>query len=135
VYTPVGARCRDCAGLKRLPTFDVRPVFLLRGIAAAVAVGAAAGGAWFLLVGRGRGGFAYLSLFLALAIGYAIGEAVSWATNRKRGAALQGVAAGGVVVAYFVHNLLGGSGLIAANDVYGYVTVGLGIVVAIGRLR
>jgi hypothetical protein len=135
VQTPVGARCRQCAGLRRIPTYDVRPAYLVRGVAAAVAAGAALGGAWFLLVGRGRGGFAYVSLFLGLAIGYAIGETVSWATNRKRGAVLQGIAACGVVIAYFVRNLLGGSGPIAVDDIYGYVTVGLAIVVAIGRLR
>ncbi|HUS82302.1 MAG TPA: hypothetical protein VM013_03480 [Dehalococcoidia bacterium] len=135
IHTPVGARCRDCAGLRRIPTYDIRPTYLMRGIAAAIVAGAASGGAWFLLVGRGRGGFAYISLFLALAIGYAIGETVSWATNRKRGAVLQGIAACGVVTAYFVRNLLDGSGLIAADDIYGYVTVGLAVVVAIGRLR
>ena len=92
-------------------------------------------GIWFLLVGAARGAFAYVALFLALGIGYAVGEAVSWATNRKRGAPLQGIAACGVVFAYLVRNLIDGAGPIPANDVFGYVTVALAIVVAIGRLR
>jgi len=135
VQTPVGARCRECAHLRRIPTYDVKPAFLLRAIAAAVAVGAAAGGVWFLISPPHGGAFAYVALFLALGIGYAIGEAVSWAANRKRGPTLQGIAASGVVVAYLVRNLVDGAGAIPANDVFGYVTVGLAIVVAIGRLR
>ena len=135
VMTPVGARCRDCAGLKRLPTFDVKPKFLVRGIAAAIAAGAAGGGLWFLVSPPHGGAFAYIALFLALGIGYSVGEAVSWATNRKRGASLQGIAACGVVLAYLVRNLIDGAGPIPANDVFGYVTVALAVIVAIGRLR
>jgi hypothetical protein len=135
VQTPVGARCRDCAHLRRIPTYDVRPAFLLRAIGAAFAVGAAAGGVWFLISPPHGGAFAYVALFLALGIGYAIGESVSWATNRKRGPTLQGIAASGVIVAYLVRNVAGGAAPIPANDVFGYVTVGLAIVIAIGRLR
>ena len=135
VYTPVGARCRRCANVRRLPTYEIQPVYLLRGIGAAVGAGAAAGIAWFLVLPRGSGASAYIALFLALGIGYAIGESVSLATNRKRGAVLQGIAAAGVVTAYFVHNLLHGSGLIPRDDAFGYVTVAIGIIVAIGRLR
>ena len=35
VYTPVGARCRDCAQLRRLPTYQVPASYILRGIGAA----------------------------------------------------------------------------------------------------
>lgn len=135
VQTPVGARCRDCAQLRRIPTYEIKPAFLLRSIAAALVVGAAAGGVWFFVAPPDRRGFAYVSLFVALGIGYAVGEAVSWASNRKRGAALQGIAAFGVVLAYFVRNLVDAAGPIPPNDIFGYVTVGLAIVVAIGRLR
>jgi hypothetical protein len=135
VQTPVGARCRECAHLRRIPTYDVAARYLVRGIAAAAGVGALAGLLWHLLLPQRVSGFVYVSLFLAIGLGYATGEAVSWASNRKRGAVLQGVATCGVVVAYLVRNLLQGSGPIAANDVFGWVTVGIAIVVAIGRLR
>jgi hypothetical protein len=135
VQTPVGARCRDCANLRRIPTYDVRPHFLLRAAVAAAVVGAALGGIWYLLSPARRGAVAYVALFIALAIGYGIGETVSWVTNRKRGPTLQGIAAAGVVLAYVVRNVAGGGAPIASNDVFGYVTVGLAIVVAIGRLR
>jgi len=135
VQTPVGARCPDCAQVRRLPTFEIPAKYLARGIAAAGAAGAAAGLVWHLLLPRRLSGYAFVTLFLALGMGYAIGEAVSWATNRKRGPTLQAVAAVGVVVAYVVRNLLHGGGVIPLDDVYGYVTVGIAIVVAIGRLR
>jgi hypothetical protein len=134
VQTPVGARCRKCAGLRRLPTYNVSMTYLLRGAAAAAATGAAMGAAWHFLIRDGRVGI-YGALFVALAIGLAVGQAVSVATNHKLGPALQGLAACGVVLAYFVHNLLGGSGLIPINDLYGYVAVGLGIAIAVSRLR
>jgi len=41
VMTPVGARCRDCAQLRRIPTYEIKPTFLVRGVAAAAATGAA----------------------------------------------------------------------------------------------
>jgi hypothetical protein len=133
VYTPVGTRCRDCAQVRRLPTYQIPTAYLLRGIGAAAAAGAAIGGVWALLLSQRLG--AFFVLFLALGIGYAIGEVVSLATNRKRGPLLQGIAAGGVVVAYLVHNLVEGVAVIPTNDAYGYVLVAVAIVVAIGRLR
>ena len=135
VYTPVGARCRDCAQLRRLPTYQIPITYILRGTGAAGAAGAAIGGLWGLLVRQGSGGYGFFVFFLALGIGYGVGEAVSRATNRKRGAALQGAAAAGVVLAYLVRNLVAGSGLIPNNDFYGYILVGIAIIVAIGRLR
>jgi hypothetical protein len=138
VYTPVGTRCRDCAQMRRLPTYQVPVSYIVRGIGAAGAAGAAIGGLWGLLLrqsGGVYGAYGFFVFFLALGIGYGVGEAVSRATNRKRGAALQGVAAAGVVLAYLVRNLVEGSGLIPSNDLYGYILVGIAIVVAIGRLR
>ncbi len=135
VHTPVGARCRDCAHLRRIPTYDVKPRYLLRAAGAAGAGGIVGGIIWWLLLPERVSGIAYFALFFAIGLGYAVGEAVSWASNRKRGAVLQGIAACGIVIAYLLRNALSGSGLLAANDLFGYVTVGLAIVVAIGRLR
>jgi hypothetical protein len=88
--------------------------------------------AWRVLFPLGFGFF--FGFFVALGLGYAIGESVSWAANRKRGPTLQGIAAAGVVVSYLVRNALFGV-LIPANDLFGYVVVAVAIMVAIGRLR
>jgi hypothetical protein len=105
VQTPVGARCRECANITRLPTFDITPVFFARGFAAAMAAGAVVGGIWTGL--KGPFGFGFLfALLLGFAAGWAISEAVSLATNRKRGLGLQVCAVAGVGLAFLIQELL-----------------------------
>jgi hypothetical protein len=133
VHTPVGARCRDCAQVRRVPTYEVPLPFLTRAIAAAVVSGAALGVAWRVLFPFGFGFF--FGFFVALGLGYAVAESVSRATNRKRGPPLQAVAALGVVLAYLVRNLLSGEGVIPTSDFFGYIVVGVGVVVAMSHLR
>lgn len=133
VHTPVGARCRDCANVRRLPTYYIPAIHVLRGLGAALVVGALLGLLWRYLFPFGFGFF--FGFFVALGLGYAVAESVSLATNRKRGPPLQVVAAAGVLVAYLVRNLLSGEGIIPANDLFGYIVVGLGVAVAIGQLR
>jgi hypothetical protein len=91
--------------------------------------------AWFLLLPRELGFLGLAGVVLALAIGYLVSEAVGRAANRKRGPALQVMAAGGVVTSYVARNLLEGSGLVATQDLWGYVIVAVAIVVAVQRLR
>jgi hypothetical protein len=76
-----------------------------------------------------------LGLLFAFAIGYCVGEAVGWATNRKRGPALQAMAAGGVTTSYIVRNVLEGVAAVPTNDLWGYVMVAVGVIVAVQRLR
>ena len=133
VITPVGARCRDCARLRRIPTYQVGTVFILRGLGAALAVGAAAGALWAFLFPYRVG--AFIGLFLGLGLGYAVGESVSWAANRRRGPVLQGMAVVGVLLAYAVRNLVEEAALFRADDILGYVVVGVAVFTAIGRLR
>lgn len=130
--TDVGARCPTCAPARKLPQFEVGPIWLLRGAAAALTSGAALGAAWRLLLPWGLG---FFSIILGLLLGYAVGEAVSWATNRKSGPALQIEAAGGVALAYATRNLLLGDAIIPSGDLSGYLAVIVGIVVAVNRLR
>ena len=132
VMTDVGARCPACAPARKLPQFEVGPLWLLRGGAAALLSGAALGGLWRLLL---PGSLGYLSLIVALALGYGVAEAVSWATNRKSGPLLQIEAAIGVALAYVTRNLLSPGPLLPTDDLWGYVAVVVGILVAVNRLR
>jgi hypothetical protein len=132
VFTDVGARCPTCAPARKLPQFEVGFFFLLRGASAALAAGAALGGVWGALL---PGGIGFLGLILAAALGYAIGEAVSAATNRKAGTTLQVIAAGGALVAYLVRNLVIGDGLLPTDDLFGYIALIVAGAVAISRLR
>jgi hypothetical protein len=131
VFTDVGARCPACAPARKLPQFEIGPLYLLRGAAAALAAGAGLGAVWGLLGGL----FFFALLLVGALVGYLIAEAVSAATNRKSGTPLQVVAAGGVVAAYLIRNLVAGNELLPADDLFGYIAVIVGGVVAISRLR
>ena len=88
VMTPVGARCRACARLRKLPMFEAGPRHYL--LAALAGLGAAALGALALTF---IPSFGLLSLLLYAALGYGVGESVSLATNRKRATGVAMVAA------------------------------------------
>src|SRR3990170_8734083 len=75
VHTPVGARCADCAAIRRLPTYDVPGILLLRGVGAGLGAALVAGAIWALLLG-----VPFIGFLLALAVGYAVGETISLAT-------------------------------------------------------
>lgn len=130
--TDVGGRCPDCAPRRRLPQFEVGPLYLLRGAAAALVAGAALGLAWGLLL---PGGYGFFGLFIGAGVGFGVGETVSLATNRKSGPALQVTAVLGVLLAYIIRNLLSVETVLPAGDLYGYITVAVGMIVATGRLR
>jgi hypothetical protein len=131
VFTDVGARCPACAPARKLPQFEIGPLYLVRGAAAALAAGAGLGAVWGLLGGL----FFFALLLVGALVGYLIAEAVSAATNRKSGTPLQVVATGGVVAAYLIRNLVAGNELLPADDLFGYIAVIVAGVVAISRLR
>jgi hypothetical protein len=69
-----------------------------------------------------------------MGLGYALAEAVSLATNRKRGPALQACAVFGVVLAYLAHNAVAGIALLPTGDFWGYMATILAAVIAAQRL-
>lgn len=104
VHSPVGMRCPDCARVNRVPTYDVTVPYLLRGIGAGIAAALILGAAFyfaapytinlaFLDISLINLLLPYLLIAIIAAIGYAIGECVSLATNRKRGFQLKLVSA------------------------------------------
>ena len=97
VFTPVGARCPDCAH-RKLPTFDVGSPDLAKAIGTSLAIGIG-GGVLFALLSPLFVGFFILDILAFVGLGYAIGEGVSASVNRKRGRSLRYVAGGGVVAA------------------------------------
>lgn len=137
VHTPVGARCRECAGVRRIPTYNMSGATFARAAAGAVGAGLAIGTAWafFNIIT-----YIFYGVIAGLAIGYVIGELVSLATNRKAGPPLQAIAVGGVALAYVVRTgLLLGVGSWGLrdlrSDVLGLVVAGLAGFIAAGRLR
>ncbi len=101
VMTPVGARCRDCAQLRRNPIYVVSPAYYLRATAAGLAVA--------LICGVIVPFIPFFSLFGLLLLGWVTGAAVARAANYKRGTGLAVVAAATTVV-----GALAGPALLAA---------------------
>lgn len=131
VFTDVGARCPACAPRRKLPQFELGPVWISRALGAALVSGAAAGAAWGLVAPDFGGIFA---IFIGIGVGYVIGESTSVATNRKVGPVLQSISILGVVVAYLVRGLVWGD-ILPPDDLWGYVTAVVAGISAIGRLR
>ncbi len=132
VQTPVGARCRDCAQLYRLPIYQVPGKYYLRASAVALGLAIVSGVIWwavdiFL--------FFYLSIILAAGIGYAIGEVVSLSVNRKRSPWLAAIAGLGVAISYLVSALLPGGFVFGLRLLFDLIAVALGIYIAVARLR
>ncbi len=132
VQSPVGSRCPDCANLRTIPMLEVSPVFLARGIGAALAAGGVIGVIWGSIGSRGFVGF--FLIFIAMGIGYAVAAAVSAATNHKRAPSLQYIAAGGVIFAYLVHNLVAYNAVFVQNDLWGIIAAGFGAFWAYQRI-
>jgi hypothetical protein len=140
VETPVGARCRECANVRRLPTYNIRPVQYVKAVAAGVGIAVAVGVAWaWLRIALDIPFFGFMTaLLLAAGAAYAIAEVVSRVINQKRGVPLQVIAGACFVLSYLVSNVwLSGNALtfFASFDLIDILIVILGIVVAAGRLR
>jgi hypothetical protein len=118
VMTPVGARCRACAQLRKSPIYDVRLVHYLRAIGAGLAV--AVVGSYVV---------PFIPFFGLILLGWAVGEAVTRAANRKRGTGLAVVAVASLFVGVIVV-----PELIAVAGFPAFVPVDTRLNVAAGRM-
>ena len=139
VQTPVGARCPDCAKLYKLPTYRVPTRYYLRAIGTALGMAIVCGIVWGVI--NGFVSFFYLNLILAAGAGYAIGNVVSLSVNRKRSRGLATIAGMAVVISYLVNIFLanifpfGSISFSPFRIIFDLVSIGLGIYVAVNRLR
>jgi hypothetical protein len=130
VQTPVGARCRDCANVRTLPTFNVTPVYFARAQAAALVSGLGVGAIWAFLLPNFFGLF--VIIFLGFGLGWAVSESISLATNRKRGLGLQISAVMGVALAFLVHEALSPGNFVTDLDLIAAI---IGAAFAASRLK
>ncbi len=139
VQTPVGARCPECARLYRLPTYRVPAAYYLRAAGAALGMAVLTGVLWGVL--RGFLPFFFLNLALGAGAGYAVGEVVSLAVNRKRGKGLMAVAGLAVIISFLVSIFLPWQPwfiilrLNILRLIIDLLAAGLGVAVAASRLR
>jgi len=133
VQTPVGVRCPDCAKIKRLPTYQVSTRQYLIASGAGLGVAMLTGFVWALIWNAIP--FLLLSLLIAAGIGYAIGEVISLATNRKRGPGLQAIAGISVVVSFAIYYLVIYYLFVPWFSLFTIIGLVLGILIATIRLR
>ena len=138
VQTPVGARCRSCAKVHRLPVYDISASYYLRAAGVALAMAAVVGSFWAL--------FSFfialyvplsLNLFVAPLAGYLVGESVSRAVNRKRGTILAVIGGIGAAGSYLVSVLVpwGTGSLFGVLNLFAIAAVALAVYMAVVRLR
>ena len=134
VQTPVGARCPTCARLYKLPTFRVSPAYYLRAAGTALGMAVVTGVIWGVF--NNLVAFFWLNLALAAGVGYAIGEVVGLAVNRKRGRWLAVVGGAGVAAAYLVNIFtFGRVPFDFMRIILDLVSVGVGVWMAVNRLK
>jgi hypothetical protein len=138
VQTPVGARCRECAHLYKLPTFRVSGQYYLRAAGTALVLAVVVGLIWGIIETFLPSYF--FSLIAAMGIGWVIGEVVSLVVNRKRSGWLAAIGGTAVVICYGVSYLVdyfrvGFISFDLYRIVFSLVTLGVGIYFAVNRLR
>ena len=133
VQTLVGARCRDCAKLYKLPTYRVSTKYYLRAVGTALGMAIVCGVVWGVVAIFMS--FFFLNLLLAAGVGYTIGEVVSLSVNRKRGTGLAAVAGIAVAISYLVSLLLPWGLPFGLFHILDLLALALGIFVAVTRLR
>ncbi len=136
VETPVGARCRECARINKLPTFQISNKQMLVSSCVGLLIAVAYGFLWGMLSLFAN--FIFLNLLLGAGAGFVISEGMSRVINRKRGTKLAVIAIILVVVSGFA-SIFTPLGMIYSPTIMfimlDIVAVGIGIYVAVNRLR
>ena len=138
VMTPVGARCRECANAKKLPTFQLSGKnYLVAGLVA-LGMGIGVGIVWGLVELLFRTYF--FGIIFAAGAGWLIGEVVSRSVNRKRGTWLSIIGGLAVLLAYGIvfaveGNRFGVLNLSIYRVAFSFIFAGIGVFVAVNRLR
>ena len=130
VMTPVGARCPNCAGLRKLPTYNVTTKHYLRAAGAGLGIAVISGFIWGFIAHFIP--FLFLNLVLAAVIGYVVGEVSSLSVNRKRGTGLAVTAGVAFVISYLIVIIVPwGFGF----HLFDLLALPIGIFVAVTRVR
>jgi len=136
VQTPVGARCRSCANLRRPVLYATTPLTLARAAAAAIGVALVVGLFWAFLLPTALNAFGFFVFFPAAGFGWLTATAIGRATDRHRGPQLQAIAVASCILVYLVHNIVGPlHALLPINDIIGYLFVAIAGFVSVGYLR
>jgi hypothetical protein len=113
----------------RSPIYTVRGMSLARSVAVAVIGGVVTGLIWgFVLLPFTIG---FLSIFLGAGLGYVFTRMLEWASGRKRGPVMIGLAVLGIGIAWGVMWLI----VPQQFAMYGLLAVGIGVYFSYQNLR
>ena len=129
VYSPVGARCRDCARMVRSPVYSLDQLTVIRAASAAIIGGVLMGFIWRLILVPFTVGF--FSIFIGAGLGYAFTRLMELATGRKRGPVVAGLAILGIAIAWGMQVAFLG----LQFGLYGLVAAGIAVYFAYQSLR
>jgi hypothetical protein len=134
----VGARCRDCARIKKIPTFRVSGQYYLKAVGVGLGLGIALGVALGFILSYLS--FYFFSLIIAFGVGWVVGELVSRAANRKRSVWLAVIGGSSVALCYIVIYLVdfyryGYFDFDITRTVFNLLAIGVAIYYAVSRLR
>ena len=132
VHGPVGVRCRECAQMRALPTFEVTGPYLARAIGTGLAI-AVAGGLIISLLRVNLGWIYWFDWIALMGMGYVIAEGISAAVNRKRGRTLKIVSGGSMLVAWSIIAILGGAWPVFFGSLLGLLPLFVAFYLAINR--
>ena len=130
VHAPVGIRCSKCAKVKRLPTYDITTLVLLRAICVGLAISVLVVLVSSFTLRSIFGWSVLLDLVVILVAGHIIGWGISVSVNRKRGRVLKMVAAGSVVIAAAIVSVTGVGSFSIFVFVPGLITLAVALYLA-----
>ena len=129
IQSPVGAKCPACARVMKSPIYTVNSLVFIRALVAAVVGGVVMGLAWGLVLLPFTVGF--FSIFIGAGLGYVFTRLLEFASGRKRGPVMVGLAMLGIAIAWSTTLLF----VDLRFGLYGLVAVGVGIYFAYQNLR
>ena len=129
VQTPVGARCRPCARIKKSPVYVLSAGGYVRAALVALVGGVVMGLIWGFVLRPFS--FGFFSIFLGAGLGYAFTRGMDFATGRKRGPVVVAFACAGISIAWGMQFLF----VPPQIALYGLVAVGVGVYFAYQQLR
>ena len=132
IHTPTGIKCKNCANLKKIPTFEITPVYFIRGIISImITLTLFTIGLYFLNSYIISGVF--INLLAIIVLGFLIGQTLSFSVNYKRGKFLKLIAVisfiTGIILIIVINKLL----LINLFSIYGAASIIIGTYLSVDK--
>ena len=105
IQTPVGARCRICANLQKLPVATISLRRFIFTLLTTILLSAVIGTLWGYFLPAIRS-ILFLPMLVPLGVGYVIGETISVISNRKRTKLLAWMAGIATISTFIISSLI-----------------------------